>query len=230
MSQSTFPFSLDAEPDAEERDDQRNKKAIVVAGAVVAALVIGAAGYLLLGGSGDEADSAYVPVVHHPAVVTGSAATPKKAVKKLPAAYDAQLGRDPFKALYVLPVAETGAAGSTTDSTVPAAVGTSADGTTTGSAGTGTTSTGTGAAPVAPAASSYVLKLTGIGTTEQQLTTWQVAGVSKTVLPGQRFGNSGELVVLAFNKNAQGIADRAVLQVGDDSPVQVAVGQALNVL
>src|SRR3954471_16010743 len=106
MSQDTFPFAPDDEaPGFTDEGENHNRKAVLVAGGVAAALVLGVGGWFFLGGSGDDSslnDSSFVPA--KPRTV---AAAPKqvaaKPVKKLPTAYKAPLGRDPFKALYVVP-------------------------------------------------------------------------------------------------------------------------------
>ncbi|MCA1712962.1 MAG: hypothetical protein LC789_15515 [Actinobacteria bacterium] len=223
MSQDTFPFEADHEVVAYEDGTEPDRKKLLVAGGVVAALVLGAGAYLFLGGSGDTEDVAYVPVRRAPRPV---AAAPKvvKPAKKLPVAYKEQLGRDPFKALYVAPAAAPAAAAPVAAPVAPT--------TTTTTTTTGTTSTGTGTAPLAPVTKRYTLKLVSISkpNPEVRFTTWTVDGEKKTVLPAQRFGKYGELVVLAFSKNAQGEVDKAVLQVGDDSPIEVKVGESNSVL
>jgi hypothetical protein len=228
MSQDTFPFAEgeDATPFAEEGEG--NRKAVLVAGGVAAALVVAVGGWFFLGGSGDStASSAFVPNrTVRPAVVAPKHAV-AKAAKKLPTAYKAPLGRDPFKALYVVPVA---APATTTTTTTPTATGTTptASGTTPTSTGTGTTGTTT----TTPTATRYTLKLVSISkpSPDVRFTTWSVGGTKKVVIPAQRFGKYGELVVLAFSKNAAGVVDKAIIQVGDDSPMDVAVGESVSVL
>jgi hypothetical protein len=208
-----------------EEEGARSRKAILAAGGVAAALVLGAGGWFVLGGSGDAATgTAFVP----PARAAGTHAAPKKAVakpaKKLPAAYTARLGRDPFKALYVVPVAAP--ASTTTGST-----GTPVTPTSTGATGSGTTTPTTSGTATTPT-TRYALKLLAISkpSPEVRFTTWSVAGTNKTVIPAQRFGKYGEIVVLAFSKNASGVVDKAIIQVGDDSPIDVAVGETVSVL
>jgi hypothetical protein len=220
MSQDTFPFAEaeEAVPFADEGD--RNRKAMFVAGGVVAALLLGAGGWFFLGGSGgNSADSAFVATrTVRPAVVAPKKAVAKPA-KKLPAAYTAPLGRDPFKALYVVPAAAPASTG---------VVGTTTPGTT----GTSTTSGSTATTPTVPTTTRYTLKLVSISkpSPEVRFTTWTVGGTKKVVIPAQRFGKYGELVVLAFSKNAAGVVDKAIIQVGDDSPMDVAVGESVSVL
>lgn len=222
MSQDTFPFGHDDEatPYVEESS---NRKAALVAGGIAAALVVAAGGYFLLGGGGgnDTVDTAFVP--HH--TLRPAAVTPKNAAKqgtKLPTAYKAQLGRDPFKALYVVPVAAPAAP-------APAAVSTS---TTPTNAGTTTAANSVGIGTTTPTSTRYTLKLVSISkpSPEVRFTTWKVGADTKTVIPAQRFGKYGEIVVLAFSKNAKGEVDKAIIQVGDDSPMDVAVGESVSVL
>ena len=222
MSQDTFPFAAGEEAAAfADEAESSNRKAVLVAGGVAAALVLGAGGWFLLGGGGDDAidNSGFVPA--KPRAV---AAAPKKVatkpVKKLPVAYKAPIGRDPFKALYVVPAAAAAPAAGTPTTT-----------------STGTTSTGTTATPTGvttPTGSTrYTLKLTSMSTPkpgEARFYTFLVAGVSKTVIPAQRFGKFGELVVLALETDRAGKPVGAVIQVGDDSPIDVKVGESVSVL
>ncbi len=87
-------------------------------------------------------------------------------------------------------------------------------------------------APVAPVTSRYALKLVSISapSPEVRTTTWLVDGKKATVLPAQRFGKYGELVVLAYSQNDKGVVDKAILQVGDDTPIDVAVGETNTVM
>jgi hypothetical protein len=218
MTQDTFPFAEggDQAPFADEAAG--NRKAIFVAGGVVAALVLGAGGWLLLGGGGDAtADAALVP--HHAGRVAAAAPKAAKVTKKLPAPYTARLGRDPFKALYVVPVSAP-VAGPATTTGIPAAPTTTSTGTTSGTGSTTTAGT-----------TRYPLKLVSIQKVDAvYVSTWLVDGKKTSVLPGQRFGKVGELVVLAFGKNAKGVVDNVFMQVGDDSPINVNVGESVSVL
>jgi hypothetical protein len=219
MSQDTFPF-VEGEDDAPFAEEgERNRKAVLIAGGVAAALVLGAAGWFFLGGSSDSStDSALVPTHQvRPAVVAPKKAAVKP-VKKLPAAYKAQLGRDPFKALYVVPAATTTAPVGTVPTTTP---GSPAPTTVNGSTGTS-----------APVAARYPLKLVSISkpSPEVRFFTWTVDAKKTVVIPAQRFGKLGELVVLAYTRNAAGTATGAIIQVGDDSPIDVAIGESVSVL
>ncbi|MBK5307252.1 MAG: hypothetical protein JJD92_11240 [Frankiaceae bacterium] len=216
MSQDTFPFA-DGDEGAHVEDGAQNRKAIMVAGGVAAALVVVAGGWFLLGG-GDEAEDAFFVPRAKPAAAAPAAKAPAvKVAKKLPVAYKEPLGRDPFRALYVVPAAPVAAA--------PVA----AAAPTTTTSGTGTNGT---FGATTPTSTRYTLKLVSISkpSPEVRFSTWMVGADKKTVIPAQRFGKYGELVVLAFSKNASGVVDRAVIQVGDDSPMDVAIGESVSVL
>ena len=223
MSQDTFPFAEgeEAAPFVEETEGSR--KAVFVAGGVAAALVLAAGGWFLLGGTGDDAaNAAFVPHKSvRPAAVAPKTVT--KPAKKLPVAYKERLGRDPFKALYLVPAAAPAAA------TTPTGT------------GTGTTpvvpvaGTGTGTTPgTTTGTTRYPLKLVSISAAkpdEVRFFTWLVDGKKTVVIPAQRFGKvNGELVVLAYGKNAAGKATGAIIQVGDDSPIDVLIGETVSVL
>jgi hypothetical protein len=228
MSQDTFPFApVDEAPSFVDEGESSNRRAVLVAGGVAAALVVAAGGWFLLGGSSDTVNnSAFVPAKSRPAAVAPKKVVTKP-VKKLPTAYKDKLGRDPFRALYVVPVAAAVTPGTTPTGTTPTGTtptGTTPTGSTTGSTGT-TSGTPTGT-------TRYALKLVAISkpSPEVRFFTWMVAGKKVVVIPGQRFGKVGEIVVLAYERNAAGTATGAIIQVGDDSPIDVQVGETVSVL
>lgn len=192
-----------------------NRRALVLLG-IVAALLLAAAGWFLLGGgssSGDDPGSSFVPVVQRPA------GTPPKAVAKpaatLPPVSTVKLGRDPFHAQYVLPVAPV-AAGS----------GTGGTGTATGT-GTGT-GTATGTPGTQPAATTYALKLSRVDGTGSDLTAKFLVGATKKIQfarAGSVFGATGEIRLLSIERGPNG-AGTAVIQVGDDTPFDVSTTDA----
>jgi hypothetical protein len=222
MSQDPFPFAESTEGAPYADEPERNRKAVLVAGGVAAALLVAAGGYLFLGGSDDEtASTAFVPK----RAPKAAAVAPKTVTKpkKLPAVYKERLGRDPFRALYVVPAAAAAGAPASAPATP----------TTTGTTGTTTpTSTGTTGTSTTPTTTRYTLKLVSISkpSPEVRFTTWKVGADTKTVIPAQRFGKYGEIVVLAFAKNAKGVVDKAIIQVGDDSPMDVTIGESVSVL
>jgi hypothetical protein len=197
-------------------DGESSSKRVLVAGAVAAVVALGAGGYFLLGSSSED-DVATGPVVTHQVKRTVKPATAvTKAVTKpamVPATSTAHLGRDPFRALYVVPV-------------TPAA-GAAAPATTT----TTTSSSGDSATASAPElGAEYALKLVSVTKTDGvQVYSFTVAGVTKKVIQGQRFGKYGELQVLAAGLSSNGKVVGALLQVGDDNPVEISVGEKISV-
>ena len=237
MSESTFPFDAGQQPLAVDEAPASNRN-VLIAGGLAAALLLGAAGYFLLGIGGGSHDTALgvTPVLPRHAVTKTVAVRPAvaKPVVKVPLASTEHLGRNPFKALYVQPVAAVAPASTGTSGTTTGSNGsTGTTGTTTGSTGTtgtsGTTGTpGTTTSATAP----YALSLTTISkpSPETRFFTFNVAGKSVTVIPAQRFGTYGELIVLAYTKNAAGTATGAIIQVGDDNPIDVKIGEKVRVL
>jgi hypothetical protein len=226
MSQDTFPFAGGGDELAPYSDEgEHNRKAVFVAGGVAAGLVLLAGGWFMFGGSGGDSATnlgAITPGVKRPAAA--APATVAKAAKKLPTAYTARLGRDPFKALYVVPAAAP-VTTATTPTGTTTTTGTSPTGTTTGTTGTTPTST-------TPTAGRYTVKLVAISkpSPEVRTATWTVDGAKVVVIPAQRFGKFGEIVVLAYSQNATGAVDGAIIQVGDDSPMDVRIGESVSVL
>lgn len=193
------------------------RTSVLVAGGLVAALALGAGGYFFLaGGSSDVESLPATPrkVTTAPTPAVKKAVT-KPAVKKatVPLVTKVQLGRDPFRALYVVPV--------------QAAAPTAATSTTT----TGSTTTSGSTSPTATAANSpYGLKLVSVtGTSSAKFYAFVVDGEKQSVLAGQRFGKYGELIVLAYVKSSTGKIVGAIIQVGDDSPIDIAIGEKITV-
>jgi hypothetical protein len=205
-------------------EESRGKRKLIVAAGAAGLLVLGAAGYLLLSGGGSSNDASFAPPAHHVQAPKSSATLRSHvpAVRRLPAASQVRIGRDPFSALYVVPVAApAGASGSSTGT--PATTPTGSP-----TAGTGTTSTGA----TTPTTARYVLVLKAVTRDPggAYLFNFTVDSTPKTVLPAQRFGKYGELVVLTYVKNSKGAVTGAVVQVGDDSPIAVPIGAKVSVL
>ena len=250
MTENTFPFN--DTPD-EVDAPAPNRRNLLLAGGLAAALLIGGGGYYLLSGSSGDTATAVAAHAPRPAVAAPKLPTKTKTkatakvltvapVAKVPAKSTEHLGRDPFKALYVQPVAAVAglggpAAGPLTAIPGPTGTKTGTTGTSTGTkpgttgTSTGTTGTGTGSTPV-DASAPYALQLVSISppSPEVRLFAFKVAGVSKTVLPAQRFGKYGELIVLAYTKTPTGAVTGALIQVGDDSPIDVRLGEKITVL
>lgn len=164
MSDSTFPFSSSAQPDAEVEDAPASRRKPVVVGGVVAAVAVLAGGWFVLGGSGDGGPAAASAVRSASVSTTGTASGSVgkgAAVIAVPAAATDQVGRNPFKVLYVAPQAAS--AGTTTTGTP---VGTASGAT------SGTSSTGTVPAPVsAPPSSTGAPAKTAVTTPNPQPST-----------------------------------------------------------
>ncbi len=208
MSQNTLAPPLEQEV-AEEAG--RDKRVLALAGGL-AALVLGTAGFLFLGGGEEELDSGPPPNASRPAAAAAAAPPPVAAVA-LPAEASVETGRNPFKALYVEPATST--ATTTTSGTAV----TTPDG---GTALVPGATTGTVQYPLT--LKSFALPAAGdVGSA-----TFDVDGVQQTVVPNQRFGRSGELVVLAIT-DVEG-QQRVLVQVGDSAPLSFAVGETQPVL
>lgn len=105
MSDSPFPFSAsgDAPLAADSGDAQDSRRNLVMLGAL-GAVSLAAGAFFFLGGSGEETtEEAFVPTKRAPRVE--APAVPPEQAAALPAAAQVQLGRNPFRALYVQPAA-----------------------------------------------------------------------------------------------------------------------------
>ena len=226
MSQDTFPFAGTDQAAHFDEADAANKKKLAVVGGLVA-LAVGGAAFLLLGGGGGDGGDVFIPRAPRAASAGHAPSAVKKAAaKKLPVAYAAPIGRDPFQALYVVSAAST--TSSTATNTAPTTVTPGGD-----TASVSATQAAPAPAP-APATTRYTLKLVSVSKPaagEITYFTWLVDGKRTMVVPAQKFGKYGELVVLATEKNATGTTTTgAVIQVGDDTPIDVLIGQSVNVL
>jgi hypothetical protein len=189
----------------EETEDKSSRSKVVLLGAL-AAVVLGAGGFFLLGGSGDEELEDFTPIARAPQ----TAATPDAAapVAKLPAASTVALGRNPFRALYVQPVAAPAVAPAPA---APAPV------------GPAPAQPGTDGAPApAPAAVSTV-KMTGVndGTASFVYDGKELSGKQGDVM-------DGKLLVVSIAKSSSGTW-YAYLQLGDGAKFEVHEGQTVVV-
>ncbi|MCU1693331.1 MAG: hypothetical protein JWM64_2422 [Frankiales bacterium] len=250
---SAFPFTPLDEPEGTE--DAGNRRVLLMAGGVVAALALAGASYVFLGSSDQVDDTAFTPVTRaaQPATVgkKATAATRKIATPKVPVPFDEALGRNPFKALYVVPAAAPAAAVGVVDPTLPqgttgttVAVGTGT-GTTTGtgtstgtSAGstttTGSTTTGTAAkpaaAPAAPTAREYALMLQRVYGAGKDLTAeFTIDGRKQVAKIGVRFGPTSEIRLISLQQGPKASQWTAVLQVGDGEPFDAVTGDKVSV-
>ncbi|MDP9183044.1 MAG: hypothetical protein M3P04_09760 [Actinomycetota bacterium] len=200
-----------------------SRRTALIAGGLAAAVALAGGGYFLLSGGSDPVPSS-APVVHlptkvvKPVVKKAPAKAPTKPAAKVPVTSTVPIGRDPFHALYIQPVAAAPAAG-------PAAPSTST------STGTPTSSTGTSTTTTPVATAPYSLKLLSISGTGNngRFFTFSVAGVKKVVISGQKFGKYGELVALTWVTSSTGKNIGSVVQVGDDNPVDLRIGQTISV-
>lgn len=215
MTQTTM---LPAAPEAPEASN--NRRNILLVGGLAAVVLAGGGYFFLAGGSSSDTASDSFVVPHHKAPVTKTVAKKAPAAKAktviVPATSTVPIGRNPFKVLYVAPVqtSSTSSSGSTTTSS-----------TTTGTT-TGTTS---GTTTKTASYSLTLLSITGGTGGYAHQFTFSLGGTKKTVLIGQKFGNYGELQVLTFTRTASGKVTGALVQVGDDDPVPVSIGQKITV-
>lgn len=206
---SEFPF--DGPGTDGTGPEPRTRRVLLVGSGLLVALLLGGGAVVLTSGGGDAPAAAVTA-----APARRPAADPTPAPSTAPAAPAAvRPGRLPFKALYVAPVAASNAGG--TAAAAPAPAGTPA--------------------PVAPttspaAAKPYPLKLEKVDGPDaggNAVLSWLVNGVKTTSLNGQRFGRTGELVVLSVTKDSSGVL-AAWVQAGAAKPVAVKVGSTVQVL
>lgn len=228
MSESPFPFGASADSDATDPVETGDgRKPLLLVGGLVAALVLGAGAFLLLAGGGTDDELALGVPASLPPAASVPAAEPE-AIGVIPAASTESVGRNPFKARYIAPVVAAAPAEApvVTPSALPlppppAPVLVTVQ-----------------QPPPAPApapeqpSSTYPLTLVAVSEPqpEARFVTWKYDDTETKVLPGQRFGKHGELVVLAFAQDEAGKITGVILQVGDASPFDTKLGQTYDVL
>ncbi|MCW2726870.1 MAG: hypothetical protein JWN35_3791 [Frankiales bacterium] len=203
----SFPFG-DGPPSSEgDTDEVRNRKAVLVVGAVAGLLVLGAAGWFLFSpGSGSTTTSAAAPLTRTVPTGPRASATPT-APAVVPAQYVGQLGRDPFRALYVqpAPVASPVPAAAPAAGTVPGAV--------------------PAQPPAQPPAVEHKLVLQRVyGSGSDQTAAFTIDGKNSDARIGSTFGPTAEIVLRALRQGPKGGPWTATLQVGDGSPFEVVTG------
>ena len=229
MSESTFPFGGTDEPEAvavDTQDEDGGRKPLLVIGGLVGALALGAGAFVLLGGGG--ADDAELDLAVPTRSAPDAAAPQQEAVAIIPAASADAVGRNPFKARYIAPVEAPAAAETATVDPAalplpqqPVQITLAAP----------APAPATAPAEQAPAQYKLTLKAISEPQPEARTVTWEYEGKEAKVLPGQRFGKYGELVVLAFTANEDGTqVTGAILQVGDAAPFDAKLGQTYDVL
>jgi len=220
----TQPDDANISQDSVEEGTTDRRK--LAAAGIAAAVVLAGGGFFLL--SGGSEDPAPAPIVSGKKVGPAPAPVAKNGAV-LPPVSSIKLGRNPFRPLYVVPVAAPAAA--------PAAAGgtTTTGGTTTGgtttTVGTGTTTTGTTGttpkpttAPKPKAPATYALRLASVDGGGSNLTAKFLIGADKKIQyarAGSVFGRHLEIRLLSIQKGAKG-AGTAVIQVGDGSPFDVS--------
>lgn len=130
------------ENDGEAAPQHRRKLLMIVAGAA-AVVIVGVLAFLFLGGSSADDEGGLVTPAPRSAPAAAAPA-PAAPANKAPAAFDGDLGRDPFAPVFepaapeaAADPATTGTAGGTGGATAGGTTGTTTD-TTTGTTGTGT--------------------------------------------------------------------------------------------
>ena len=225
MTDTLTPLAVDADPTPSPGS---NRRAIIAVGAAGALLLLSGGYYLLMGGSSSE-PHAFVPQVQHAQAVVKTVAknakpTSKNAVKpaaQLPALSVAPLGRDPFKPLYIQPVAApvqvvTAAPAAPTGTT------TTPTSTSTTPTSTSTTPTSTSTTPAKPVATTYTLSLTSVYGSGSNLTgSFKVGSAQQQAKPGSVFGRTSELRLLSLQQESSGVWT-AVVQVGDVQPFNLS--------
>lgn len=255
MTETTFPFGdVDAmDPFVDEAESTgRDRRVLLMAGGVAAALALAAGSFFLLGGGDDAEAEAFTPAAARPRVAQQAAPTTRKVATKPPAAaalpvpFEDDLGRNPFKPLYVVPAAPAAAAatdptlptggttGTTTGSTT-GGTGTTAGGTTTGTT-TGSTGSGTGTgaagptAPEAPTAQEYALVLKRVYGAGKDLTAeFTIDGRRVVAKVGVRFGPTSEIRLISLQQGPKAGQWTSVLQVGDGEPFDAVTGEKVSV-
>lgn len=225
---SEFPFG-EADDTAREAPT-REGKALLIGGGLLAAVAVGVGAFLFLGGRGGGGDSVSAappprsgvaaPVQVGPTTPTKPSPTPSPSALGLPAPTVEHVARNPFKALYVVPVAAaapgpgaapTGVPGAPVGAPVPPAPPPAVPPTATTPAPVGD--------PTAPTL--YAVKLLSISGSSASMV---VDGKTMSIIVGQRFGRDGELVVLSIGRSS------LVLQVAADTPLPFVIGQSRGVL
>ena len=252
MTESTFPFAGPADPPPSpdsSADEERtgNRRALLLAGGVAAAVCLAGGVFLTLGGEDEEPMGG---VVQRAPRAAAAAATGTPA-PKLPVPFDEDLGRDPFRALYVVPAADVPAGPDRTGTDATAAPTQRPADTALPAAGGRPAVVATAAPPVAPpvaplpsrsasprpaspapAATPGEHRLVLVEVAEQGgalEAVFTVDGVRTAVRVDGVFGPRSEIRLLALQEGPASGQWTAVLQVGDGEPFDVVTGGAVSV-
>lgn len=232
MTDSPFAFQDEDGPDTVEQVEQESggkRRTLIGVGALVALALAGGA-FLLVGGDEPAEEVAFTPSKRTPKVQAPAApVAPDTAVTPVA---DVSVGTNPFKALFVEPVAAPAPAAPVTRPPAPAAPPAVLVTTSQNAAGTTTTKVATAPAPApAPVAAPAPKPVPVTRTvTLKSVSTDTGSNVGTFVLNGETFMGGkgavlgGKALVKDLVKNADGVF-MAVLQVGDGTPFDVYLGQ-----
>ncbi len=161
-----------------------------------------------------------------------TAELPRAAVT-LPTAYADQIGRDPFRALYVQPAA-VAAPPAPDPAAFPVGLAQPGSGLTGGGFAGGGTTTGGDATPSDPAAqpvnTTYKLVLGRVsGSAGDRTATFSIDGKQQVAKVGTKFGPTSEIILLSFQEGPKPGQWTTVLQVGDGDPFDVVTGTPVYV-
>jgi hypothetical protein len=232
---SESPFTSPAAEQATDTEaESASRKPLLLALGALAAVALGAGAFLFLGGD----DAAEQQLAAPGTVPAAAAPAPAASASALPVASKVELGRNPFKALYVQPVVApastsapttvgtgTGTPGGATAAPAPAPV-------TGGIPIVGVPqipSTGTGSESPAPSpapATKPELRLvsaTHVGHGEH-VGVFAVGDVEETVKVGDTFGPDKHLLLLSLQQGPGDDQWTAVVQIGDGDPFDVVTG------
>lgn len=226
---SEFPFG-EADDTAREAPT-REGRALLIGGGLLAAVAVGVGAFLFLGGrgGGDSVSAATptrsgvaVPVAVGPTTPTKPSPAPSPSALDLPAPTVEHTARNPFKALYIVPVA-AGPGGAAPGAAPTAVPGAPVPAPVTPAPQPAVPPTATSPAPVGDptAPTLYAVKLLSISGSSASMV---VDGKTMSIIVGQRFGRDGELVVLSIGRSS------LVLQVAADTPLPFVIGQSRGVL
>lgn len=246
MAQSGFPFDMSGDADGGDAPRGTDRRTLVLAGGLAAVLALGA-GYHVLGGSDDDAAAAVEAVVR---ATPRTATTPVPttvpatvALAKVAAPFRDDLGRDPFRALYVLPAVSTRVDPTDPTLTLPTPPAPAAPVPATAPDAPEASpalplplplpvALPTEAVPVEapPTAPEHALVLTGVRTSGAGLVArFTVDGTPVSVTPMSDFGPTGEVRLLSLQQGPGGGQWTAVLQVGDGQPFDAVTGEKVSV-
>ncbi len=224
---SEFPFG-DVANTAVQEEPARPRRALVVGGGLLAAVAVGAGAFLFLSGRGGNGAVTAAPparsgVAGPFAVGPTASPTPSPSAVGLPAPTIEHVARNPFKALYVVPVAAGPAAPAAPGAAPTVVPGAPAPAPVTPTPSPTVTPTAPTPAPTGDptAPTVYAVKLLSISGGSASMV---VDGKTMSIIVGQRFGREGELVVLSMGRSS------LVLQVGADTPLPLVIGQSRGVL